>query len=146
MKISTKCRYGLRALIDLAEQSGFGHVPLHSIAERQEISLKYLEQEFAALRKSGLVRSVKGAQGGYLLSRDPAEITIAEVMAILEGDTQLVSFDEHPTEMTGMRRCLADHVWQPLNESVHRHLSEMTLADLMKHESEPDASGGMFYI
>ncbi|NCC47763.1 MAG: Rrf2 family transcriptional regulator [Clostridia bacterium] len=146
MKISTKCRYGLRALIDLAEQSGTSHVPLHQIAERQEISLKYLEQEFAMLRKSGIVRSVKGAQGGYQLNRPPADISVADVMTILEGDTRIVSFDEQPTEMTGMRRCLTDHVWQPLNEKIHHHLSEITLADLMRSSTDHDAFEMMFYI
>ncbi len=144
MKISTKCRYGLRSLVDLAEHASQSHVPLYQIAERQEISLKYLEQEFSVLRKSGIVRSVKGAQGGYLLNRSPAEISIADIVTVLEGDTQIVSFEEIPAQMTGLRRCLNDHVWQPLNQAIDQRLSRLSLADLM--DSSSAESSLMFYI
>ena len=85
MRFSTKGRYGLRAMIDLAVYAKAGQVALNSIAERQGISLNYLEQVFSALRKAGLVRSIKGAQGGYMLTKNPEYTTAGEIIRVLEG-------------------------------------------------------------
>ena len=84
MKVSTKGRYGLRAMIDLSLYSKNELVPLASIAERQDISKSYLEQVFSALRKAGLVKSIKGAQGGYSLSTGPEDITVGMILRALE--------------------------------------------------------------
>ena len=85
MKLSMKSRYGLRALIDLAIHSRDEQVALGNVAERNGISPQYLEQVFASLRKAGIVKSVKGPQGGYFLSRDPKEISVADIVTVLEG-------------------------------------------------------------
>ena len=97
MKLSMKSRYGLRALIDLAINSKTEQVALNSIAERNKISPQYLEQVFASLRKAGIVKSIKGSQGGYFLSRPPQEITVSSIIEALEGDYRIED-EELPKE------------------------------------------------
>ena len=92
MKVSTKGRYGLRAMVDLAIHAPEGHVALNAIAKRQDISVNYLEQVFSALRKAGLVKSVKGAQGGYAMAMRPSQMTVGMILRSLEG--KLVVVDE----------------------------------------------------
>ena len=89
MKLSTNGRYGLRAIIDLAEYEGVGPVSISSISERQDISERYLEQLMAKMKKAGLVKSVRGAGGGYILARKASEISVGDVLRALEGRTQL---------------------------------------------------------
>lgn len=120
MKLSTKSRYGLRALIDLALYSQNGQVALHQIAARQNLSIKYLEQDFATLRKAGLVRSVKGAQGGYVLARPADQIRVGDIVQILEGDLSLVDLHESSGQQTAIRRFLVETIWQPLGEQIEK--------------------------
>ena len=102
MKISTKGRYGLRAMADLAINSTKGHIDLKNISIRQQISKSYLEQLFSALKKSNLVKSIKGPQGGYLLAKSVSEITVGDILRALEGnlsvidETTLISEDKSP--------------------------------------------------
>ena len=86
MNLSKKSRYGLRALIDLSVNSKFSHVALAAIAERNDISQQYLDQIFSALKKAGIVRSVKGPQGGYMLAEDSGNISVSDILKALEGD------------------------------------------------------------
>jgi Rrf2 family cysteine metabolism transcriptional repressor len=144
MKMSMKCRYGLRALVDLALFSDQGHVALHEIAKRQDISLKYLEQDFSILRRAGIVKSVKGAQGGYHLSRPPSDISLSEIIAVLEGDTLLIDVDE--PEQTDIRAFLVQHVWLEVNERVRDFLLSMHLSDLTDEYKEQQFGEGMFFI
>jgi Rrf2 family protein len=97
MKFSTKGRYGLRAMIDLAVYSNGEHVALGGIAQRQGISTNYLEHVFSQLRKSGLVKSVKGAQGGYLLSENPSDIKVGRILRVLEGPLSVIDDDSDNT-------------------------------------------------
>ena len=97
MNFSKKSRYGLRALIDLSVYSKESHVALAAIAERNSISPQYLEQVFASLRKAGIVKSIKGSQGGYFLSRPPQEITVSSIIEALEGDYRIED-EELPKE------------------------------------------------
>ena len=90
MKISTRGRYGVRLLIDLAEHASEAHVSLAGIADRQQISARYLEQVAVILRRAGYIRSVKGASGGYTLARDPGGVIIGDVLRVLEGDMLIV--------------------------------------------------------
>src|SRR5665647_557540 len=99
MKVSTKGRYGLRSMIDLAINATEGHVALLYIAERQNISVNYLEQVFSTLRKAGLVKSVKGAQGGYILGDSPSRITIGRILRTLEGNLSIVEESGSKTVM-----------------------------------------------
>lgn len=159
MKISTKGRYGLRALVDLAANGGnagnIGNtgstgnaaVSLVNIAQRQKISLNYLEQVFAALRKTGIVKSVKGAQGGYILSKKPESITLSEILTVLEGKFSIV--DELDDRRGGdkIRQTLNELVWDRINESVNSFLEEKTLAELVENYRKLNQEeGNMYYI
>lgn len=145
MKMSTKCRYGLRALADLALEGGNVPIPLSQIAERQKLSVKYLEQEFSSLRKAGFVRSIKGAQGGYLLAVPANEIFISDVIKQLEGDMLLV--DEPISEdMTNLRRCLYEALWQPLNAMLELEMEGLTLAELISEWQGGNEENPMYYI
>ena len=144
MKMSMKCRYGLRALVDLAVFSEHGHVALHEIAKRQDISLKYLEQDFSILRRAGIVKSVKGAQGGYHLSRPPSDICLSEIIAVLEGDVLLIDVDE--PEQTDIRSFLVQHVWLEVNLRVRGFLQSVHLSDLADEYKEQQFGEEMFFI
>lgn len=146
MKMSTKSRYGLRALADLAAEGSTVPVPLSRIAERQKLSLKYLEQEFASLKKAGFVRSVKGSQGGYLLAIPANEIIIAEVIKQLEGDLLLVDEPIAEAEQTPLRRCLYDALWQPLNTSLELEMQSLDLAQLVEEWQSGSEENPMYYI
>ena len=146
MKLSTKSRYGLRALIDLAIHSQNGQVALHQIANRQNLSVKYLEQDFATLRKAGLVRSIKGAQGGYVLARPADQIRVGEIIRILEGDLSLVDMDDPPEQQTEIRRFLVHKIWQPLSERVAERMNALTLQDLVVHHQVDSGQEPMYFI
>jgi len=131
MKISTRGRYGLRAMLDLAVFSKGEHVALNAIAERQNISENYLEQVFSILRKAGLVRSVKGAQGGYTLAMDPAQVTVGMILRALEGELAVVD-EENSGEgvESAMLSCLQSNVWDPINASMNQVADSISLQDL----------------
>lgn len=146
MKLSTRGRYGLRALLDLAVFSNGEHVALYNIAERQHISENYLEQVFSILRKAGLIRSVKGAQGGYVLGDDPANIKIGTVLRVLEGQLDIV--DEYSPTGTSedlIHQCIQTKVWDKINASINSVVDSISLADLV---DEYKKIGGltMYYI
>jgi len=148
MKLSKKSRYGLRALIDLAVYSENGHVALNSIAERNQISPQYLEQVFASLRKAGIVRSVKGAQGGYLLNDSPENITIASILEVLEGSyllapEEISEQDTHREIIAAVQRLVIDVV----NQQVEEVLTNLTLADLEQdYRKNSNQELDMYYI
>lgn len=134
MKLSTKTRYGLRAMIELARQYN-GRTPLSivDIASREHISERYLEQLFLKLRRQGLIESIRGPQGGYLLSRSPEEITISEIVEVLEGPIQITDCLEG-TECLREGVCLARKLWVRLRESMDEVLMSTTLKDLAEDE------------
>jgi Rrf2 family protein len=145
MKLSTKSRYGTRALVDLAYHAKSGHVSLNSIAKRQNISPKYLEQEFAALRRAGLVKSIKGAQGGYVVGRPAREIRVDEIVRTLEGDLAIV--DELDSKDNNMiRQLLHVAVYEPISREIESRMSRLTLADLVRHYEEEQLGRLMYYI
>ena len=148
MKLSKKSRYGLRALIDLAVNSVRGHVSLNSIAERNEISPQYLEQVFAALRRAGIVKSVKGPQGGYLLNGEADNITLAQILDALEGTYYL---EPEETLANADSQKIAESVQEILidriNKETDRVLKDITLADLEKSYLEKKGyDQNMYYI
>jgi Rrf2 family transcriptional regulator, iron-sulfur cluster assembly transcription factor len=132
MKLSTKGRYAVMALVDLASQTDGRPVALADIAERQEISLSYLEQLFAKLRRGGLVRSVRGPGGGYLLARAAAETRISD--AIVAVDEPIRATRCRPNSSAGCRanksRCLTHDLWEELGNQIHVFLSSVSLADV----------------
>jgi len=144
MRLSTKCRYGLRALIDLALFSTEKQIALKDIAERQNVSLKYLEQEFSLLKRTGLVRSVKGSRGGYLLAKPAEEILLDEIIRALEGDTLIIDVDDKET--SELRSFLQRHLWEQLNRDVEAYFHSISLADLVRDYLAKTAGGEMFYI
>mgnify|MGYP000996681770 CR=1 FL=1 len=149
MKLSTKGRYGLRAMIDLSINAKGQQVALYSIAERQNISVSYLEQVFSLLRKSGLVNSIKGAQGGYFLADDPSDITVGRILRALEGDLSIVdeSNEDFEQDKKSIEYCLKINVWDKINESINKVVDTMTLQDLVEEYQEMNGTDNlMFYI
>lgn len=147
MKISTKGRYGLRALVDLAANGDNTTVSLVSVAQRQKISLNYLEQVFATLRKAGIVKSVKGAQGGYILSKKPEEICLGEILTALEGRFSIVDEPEPEKADDNLRKTLNEMVWDRINDSVNEFLEKRTLAELVENYKRLNMQeGNMYYI
>jgi Rrf2 family cysteine metabolism transcriptional repressor len=146
VKLSTKGRYGVKALFDLASQQGAGPVSLKSIAERQGLSEHYLEQLAAPLRKAGLVSSVRGAQGGYVLGRPPEKITIGDILRVLEGP---IGFSDEDAQ--GPNPSIADivtqQVWDQVTKAIVEVVDQVTLADLLRRaEDEQARENVMFYI
>lgn len=144
MRLSTKCRYGLRAMIDLAIFSVDKQVALKDVAERQNVSLKYLEQEFSLLKRAGLVRSIKGSKGGYILARTAGEIQVGEIIRALEGDLLVIDVDAGTS--SEIRTFLNHAVWEPLNRDVETYLDSLSLATLAETYTNKGNEGGMFYI
>lgn len=136
MKISTKGRYGLKALIDLAMYANSEVVTLKSISERQNISEGYLEQIFSVLRKNGLVIGRKGAQGGYSLSKPVSDITIGEILRVLEGELGLVDVKKSaPADK--LEKCINENLWNIINENINNYFDGITLEDLVnKYRTE----------
>lgn len=132
MKISTKGKYGLRAMIDLAQYSEQEAVSISSIAQRQKISESYLEQLVAKLKKAGLVISTRGAAGGYRLARPAAGISVGDVLRALEGDVRAVICTAQTEEgCEGEELCVTKYVWQRINESIEKTVDEMMLDQLV---------------
>ena len=129
MKISTRGRYGLRALIDLAMHADSGRVPLAGIAARQDLSLNYLESIFSALKRAGFVMGTAGAQGGYSLAKPAEQISLKSVLETLEGD---LSVSDEVDVGTPMRAFLKSHVWDAIDQEVERTLRATTLAEIVQ--------------
>lgn len=148
MKISTKGRYGLRAMVDLAVYSAGDHIALKSIAERQNISEGYLEQVFSTLRKAGLINSIKGAQGGYSLARNPADITVGDVLRALEGKLSVID-EKGMEEKTNDRieECIREKVWSTINESINNVVDNISLEELVnEYRKLVNQEANMYYI
>lgn len=138
MRISTKGQYGLTIMMELAQHYGEGPVSLRKIAEMHDLSEHYLEQLISPLRNAGLVKSVRGAYGGYILAKEPDKITAGDVIRILEGPIKPVEFDE---EKDPAKRDL----WRRIRDSITEVLDSTTLDDLINYRDEGEESV-MFYI
>lgn len=135
MKLSTKGRYGLRAVLDLALNSGEEAVALSSIAERQNISISYLEQLIAKLRKAEIVKSIRGARGGYILARPAEEISVGEVLRCLEGDLSPVDCAEimgGESTCSASDICVTKFVWKRINDSINEAVDNLMLSELVE--------------
>ena len=139
MKISTRGRYGIRLLIDLAEHTESPHIALASVAERQNISVRYLEQVAVLLRRSGFIRSVKGASGGYALAYPAEEIIIGVVLRSLEGDMTVTEPPSPNVVETKLQKCIRLMVFDKLNEIIAEIIDKKTLASLID-SADPDKS------
>ncbi|VYU07885.1 Rrf2 family transcriptional regulator [Clostridium tertium] len=129
MKISTKGRYGLRALIDLAINMDSENVSIKSISERQNISERYLEQIFSLLRKAGIIVGRKGAQGGYVLGKTPRELTIIDILKVLEGDSIFIDINEK--EDNDLEIFINKNLWKDINSIIKDYFTSITLEDLV---------------
>ncbi|MDR3248002.1 MAG: Rrf2 family transcriptional regulator [Treponema sp.] len=144
MKISTRGRYGIRLLIDLAEHAGESHVPLASVAGRKGISIRYLEQVAVILRRSGFIRSVKGASGGYALTRQPRDIIIGDVLRVLEGDMLVVDPPLPDAPESKIQRCIRTTIFDRLNDGVARAIDKKSLYEVVCTTGEDDSL--MYFI
>jgi len=127
--ISTRSRYGLRFLIDLAQREGSGPVDLGSVASRQAIPETYLAKLAVPLRSAGIIRSARGAKGGYELARGPTDISVLEVVEVLEGRTSLLECTEHPENCARSADCPTLPVWTGLEAAVRSYLSRVSVSD-----------------
>ncbi|MEF9951411.1 MAG: Rrf2 family transcriptional regulator [Clostridium sp.] len=144
MKLSTKGRYGLRAMIYLAANRDSGYIPLYMIAEAEDISERYLEQVFSSLKKSGIVKSVKGARGGYFLTKENSEISVYDILYSIEGDLSIV--DNMPDD-TLIKRCINTCVWEKVNGAIFDVTTETKLDVLVeKYKKVRGHQEIMYYI
>lgn len=149
MKLSTKGRYGLKAILDIALYSKEDAIALSGIAERTKISLNYLEQLISKLRKAGLVNSVRGAQGGYRLAKDASEISVGDILRALEGDLSLVNCvssesgqEEKMCESADI--CVTRYVWERINTSISSAVDTMMLSELVEQSKIVNSAGNSF--
>ena len=133
MKISTKGRYALRLMLDLAVYNTGEPISLKDVAKRQQISEKYLEQIISILNKAGYLRSVRGAQGGYMLKKAPAEYTVGMILRLTEGDLAPVScVGEDGIECERRQGCVTVRIWEQLNDAINNVVDNITLADMVE--------------
>lgn len=146
MKVSTKGRYGLRALVDMAANSHDGPISLIQTAKRQNISLNYLEQVFGILRKAGIVVSIKGAGGGYKLARGAGSITVKEILEALEGEFSIIDKNSE-NELDAVQKAIQELVWKEIDKQVNEFLGQRTLEQLVKEYRENlEYDSNMYYI
>ena len=136
MRLTTKGRFAVTAMIDLALNAQNNAVKLNSISERQHISLSYLEQLFSKLRRAGLVESIRGPGGGYILGRDAGEIIIAQIIAAAEDELDATLCKGKANCQSGAP-CLTHNLWENLNHTINAYLSSVTLAGLLAQQ-QPD--------
>ncbi|OPJ63617.1 RrF2 family transcriptional regulator [Clostridium oryzae] len=130
MKLSTKGRYGVKAMVDLAIYYSDEPISIKSIAERQKISEYYLEQLFSPLRKAGLIKSIRGAQGGYVLGKDPNDITVAQIIDVLEGPIEISECLDN--NFCSNEDCCATRLlWEKIQVSIDKVLETTTLMDIV---------------
>jgi len=131
MKLSTKTRYGMRAILQLAEHYGQGPLQTNVIGRQQDISVKYLEQLMAILKASGLIKSIRGAKGGYVLAKKPDQIKLSEVFCSLEGPVVTVECLEDQNACVRIADCASRQLWAQIQEAITNVLESMTLQDLI---------------
>jgi len=138
MKISTKVRYGARAMLELASHYGKGPIDLKEIAKKEEISLKYLEQVIIPLRTAGLVKAIRGSKGGYSLAKPPSEIWLNDLVEILEGPLDLVECLHNPSTCKKVQSCVTRDVWKDLQEAIYKVFHSITLEDMLNRKEEKE--------
>ena len=139
MRVSTKGRYAVRMMVDLAEHREEGFIALKDIAERQGISKKYLEQIVPVFNQSNLLRANRGSQGGYMLAKDPSKCTVGEILRLTEGSLAPVAcVDPEPMECDRMADCPMLPVWKGLSKVIDDYLDGITLQDIIDQKSEQE--------
>ena len=146
MKLTTRGRYGLRAVLDLAINNGSEAVSLSEIAERQGISINYLEQLIAKLKKSGIVQGIRGAQGGYVLAMPAEEISVGDILRALEGDLTPVDCSELGSgdpPCINSDTCVTKYVWKRITDSINDAVDGIKLSDLVEKSKEIQKEAGI---
>ncbi len=149
MKLSTKGTYGVKAMLDLTIHNHENPVAIKSIAERQNIPENYLEQIFTILRKSGIVQSVRGSQGGYMLAKNPEEITVGMVLRVLEGSLAPVYCVEEnkPIICNRYENCITKYIWAEIRDKIYGVVDSITFAELVDdYNRQKSYIGSMYFI
>jgi Rrf2 family cysteine metabolism transcriptional repressor len=147
MKLSTRTRYGTRALLELALHQGEGPVFLKDIAKRQQISLSYLEHLVTPLISGGIIRSIKGPRGGVTLAKRPEDITLIEVTRLLEGSLAPVECVDHPEVCSRSEKCVTRDIWGEVKKAMNGVLEATTLQDLVDRQKKKGLpESPMYYI
>jgi Rrf2 family transcriptional regulator, iron-sulfur cluster assembly transcription factor len=140
VKLSAKSRYGTRLMVDMAQNYGNGPIHLANVAQRQGISVKYLEQIIIPLKKAHYIQSVRGPKGGHTLAKRPEEITVGEIVALLEEGTSLVECSDADKSCQRSSTCLTRRLWKEAAQAMFDKLHGITLADVIK-EAKPGPAG-----
>jgi len=131
MKLSTRSRYGARILVDLARHNDQGPVQVGEISKRQDISVKYLEQLIRPLKQASMVTSVRGPKGGHLLAKNPAEISLGQIVRLFEGQSELVECISNPEQCNMSDDCQVRLAWKDATRVLYEKLDSTTIADLL---------------
>ena len=145
MKISTKIRYGARAMLELAFHYGEGPIELKEIAKRENISLKYLEQVINPLRAAGLVKSIRGSKGGYSLAKPPSEICLYDVVETLDGPLNLLECLRDSKVCQKVPSCVTRDIWQEVSEAISKIFYSVTLEDMVNRKMEKEGNNSSMY-
>ena len=149
MKLTTKGRYGLRAVVDLAVNTDDEAIALSQIAERQGISVNYLEQLIAKLKKSGIVNGIRGAQGGYVLAMPAEKISVGDILRALEGDLSPVDcyeINSNDTPCGNSDICVTKYVWKRISDSINDAVDGIMLSDLVAESKKVQAEVGITLV
>ena len=145
MKLSTKGRYGARLMLELALEYGKGPVLLKEVAERQEISEKYLGHLISPLKAAGLINSTRGAHGGYTLAKASKDITLAEVVQAVEGNLSVVECVSSPGVCSRVEICVTRDIWSQLSEKMMEILESITLQDMVSRQKQKQELQALIY-
>ena len=145
MRISTKIRYGTRAMLELACHYGEGPIELREIAKREDISLKYLEQVIVPLRTAGLVKSARGSRGGYFLGRHPSEIYLKDLVETLEGPLNLIECLKDPKVCQKVPYCITRDIWKEVSDAIDGIFHSVTLEEMVHRKREKEVRSPSMY-
>ena len=140
MKLSTRSRYAARAIIEIAKQKGEKPITRKVICESQQISSSYLENILIILKNQGIINTIRGPKGGYSLAKDPADITMFDIVSVFEGSISAVHCVDDPSNCSRYEQCPTKIVWEELMKSQRSVLKSFTIANLMKNEGEGQSS------
>ncbi len=135
MKLSTRSRYGTRMMLDLAQHYDEGPVQIGNVSKRENISVKYLEQLIIPLKKANFIKSIRGPKGGHMLAKPPEEITVGEIVRVLEGGINLSNCIENPEVCNRTTRCLTRGVWEEATKAMYDKLNSVTLSKMINDDS-----------
>jgi len=145
MRISTKIRYGARAMLELAYHYGEGPIELKEIAKKENISLKYLEQVINPLRAAGLVKSIRGSKGGYSLAKPPSDICLYDVVETLEGPLNLLECLRDPKVCQKVPSCVTRDIWEEVSEAISKIFYSVTLEEMVNRKRDKEERNSPMY-